>query len=92
MVNMETRITAAQLAEALADILNRVYDRGERFVIERDGKPVASLTPPAPIIGVPLARLIEHLGDMPMPGEGFADDLESLLLNQPRESIPEWHS
>ncbi len=92
MVNMETKITAAELAKGLGEILDRVRNQGETFVIERDGKPVATLAPAAPGPGIPLAKLIERLGDLPLPDEGFADDLESLQASQTCESPPAWPS
>lgn len=71
-------ITITHLARNLADIVNRVLYRGERFLVMRGGRPAVELTPPA------RAR---RLGDLPeilerLPGLGseeaeeFARDLE----------------
>lgn len=42
---MESRITATDLARQLGDVLGRVRYRGEAFIVERNGKPVARLGP-----------------------------------------------
>lgn len=60
------RITITHLARNLADIVNRVSYRGERFVILRGNRPVVELVPP------PQPR---RLGDLPgilsaLPGFG----------------------
>lgn len=87
---METRITATELARALSDVLDRVRDRGERFVVERNGEPVATLSPAASTSVVTLRDLSASLRELPMPGEGYADDLESVQASQPRETAPAW--
>ena len=86
---METRITATELAKSLSDVLNRVRYRGEKFVIERNGEPIATLAPAAPV-GITMQELAALLADLPRPDEGFADDLEAIQASQPRASIPEW--
>ena len=86
---METRITATELAKSLSDILNRVRYRGERFVIERNGEPIASLAPSAPV-GITMGELAALLANLPRPDEGFVDDLEAIQASQPKASIPEW--
>lgn len=52
---MET-MTITHLARNLADVVNRVLYRGERFVVVRGNRPVVELSPP------PLGR---RLGDLP---------------------------
>jgi prevent-host-death family protein len=42
---MEHRISATELARSLGDVLARVRYRGDSFVVERNGDPVARLTP-----------------------------------------------
>jgi len=89
---METRVTDAELARDLADILSRVHDRGERFVVVRDGEPVATLAPSESPPGITVAELIARTGDLGMPGDGFADDLEWVQAHQPKAEFPEWPS
>ena len=87
---MDTIITATDLARSLSDILNRVRYKGETFVIQRKGEPIATLTPIAPMPGVTLGELAEALGRLTMPGEGFADDLEAIQASQPKLEAPQW--
>src|SRR6266516_1377716 len=54
---METKVSATELAKNLADILNRVRYRGERFLIMRNGKAVANLGPPEGPPGITAAEL-----------------------------------
>jgi antitoxin (DNA-binding transcriptional repressor) of toxin-antitoxin stability system len=89
---METKVTATELAKNLADILNRVRYRGERFLIMRNGEAVANLGPPEGPPGITAAELVARLGDLAMPGDGFADDLEAIQANQPKAEFPEWPS
>jgi prevent-host-death family protein len=75
---MEHRIAATELARKLGDVLGRVRYRGDSFVVERNGAPVALLVP---LPGKPGASLREALtawcsaGD---PDPAFADDLERI--------------
>jgi len=86
---MPQRITATELARNLSDFLNRVRYRGEHFVIERNGEPVAALGP-STAAGVALREVADRLGHMAMPGEGFADDLEAIQSSQPPAEMREW--
>ena len=45
---MEYNISATELARALGDVLARVRYRQESFVVERNGKPIARLSPVDP--------------------------------------------
>ena len=42
---MEKRISATELARGLGDVLNRIRYKGESFTVERNGSPVARLSP-----------------------------------------------
>jgi len=44
---MENRITATELARRLGDVLGRIRYRGDTFLVERNGVPVARLLPVA---------------------------------------------
>ena len=89
---METKITATELSRTLSDILSRVRYRGESFLIERNGEPVATLSPAAPMSAISLGELLARLGDLSLPGEGFIDDLEAIQSNQTEEGSPVWRS
>lgn len=87
---METTITATELTENLADILGRVRERGERFVIERDGEPIAALTPAVAPPGITMRELAAQMRAVPFPSEGFADELEVIQRSQPPVGDPAW--
>lgn len=73
---MELRITATELARRLGDILGKIRYRGDEFVVERNGEPVARL---GPIPAQNAASLGEGLRAWVEAGPGdssFADDLE----------------
>ncbi len=56
---MATRIAATHLARGLGDILGRIRYRGETFVVERNGVPVARLGPVKPERPPRLREVIE---------------------------------
>lgn len=89
---MERILTATELAKNLSDILNRIRYRGESFVVERNGEPVASLGPISAPPGISARELIARLGDLALPGDGFADDLEAIQAAQPLAEAPAWPS
>ena len=73
-----SRISVTHLARNLADIVNRVAYRGERFTLVRGNREVAELTPPTR--GRPLSELAAVLEALPRLGpeeaERFATDLD----------------
>lgn len=89
---METKITASNLAKNLSDVLNRIRYRGERFVVERNGEPLAALLPATAPRGISVAELFERLRTIGWPDEGFADDLEAIQTAQPKVELSEWPS
>ena len=89
---MERTITATELARNLSDILSRIRYRGESFVVERNGEPVASLGPIGAPLGISARELIARLGDLALPGDGFADDLEAIQAAQPPAEAAAWPS
>lgn len=89
---METPVTVQELARTLGEVLERVKCRGERFLIEENGKPVASLVPAGYPPGISLQELARRLGSMALPGEGFADDLQAIQAVQPMVGTSPWPS
>lgn len=72
---MEIHVSATELARKAGEILGRVRFRGDVFVIERNGEPVARLVPSAGGGG----RLDEGLRawrEASAPDAELADDLE----------------
>lgn len=89
---METRITATQLARSLSDVLNRVRYRGERFIVERNGEPLATLGPAGPPRALTGREFLELLRHLPRPDDRFADDLEEIQRSQPMMERDRWES
>ena len=87
---MENKITATDLARSLSDVLNRIRYGGEQFIIERNGEPVATLAPAKAVAGITLREVAARLGDLSLPGEGFAEDLEAVQSSQPLAGVPPW--
>ena len=56
---MESKITATELARTLGDVLGRIRYRGDSFVVERNGEPVARI---APLPSAAASSLIEGFG------------------------------
>ena len=82
MCMQATHISATALARSLSDVLNRVKYRGEEFVIERGGEVIARLTAATAWRDLTAADLVRLVGDIPVPADGFADDLEALRAAQ----------
>ena len=74
-------LTVADLERRLNDVLDRVR-RGEQFSIERDGEVIAMLSPASKKSGITVRELVAQIGDLQMPGDGFADDLEAIQAEQ----------
>jgi len=76
--NMKSTISVTEAVRNFADFLNRIAYRGEHFILERGGRPVARLVP-VPQAGrlgdLPgLMAAIPRLG--PEEGEALARDLK----------------
>lgn len=80
-------ISATALARKLGDILGRVRYRGETFVIERNGRPVARLTPAERTEGSSVGDALRAWRAAGTVDSGFADDLERIgRLDRPPAS------
>ncbi len=80
------RITITELARNLADVVNRVFYRGERFSVERGGRTVVELVPPAR--GRRLGDLPGILGSLPKLGSEEAECLSREMEVARREQGP----
>lgn len=90
-VTADTTIDADDLARGLPEVLDRVRNRGERFTIERDGQPVALLTPPAPK-PFTVADFLDLWERIPHPDDAFADEVEAIQAAQRTSEPPQWPS
>ena len=87
---MATRITTEQLSARLAEILELVHSRSERFVVERDGQPVATVAPVPAQPSITWGEFIALLRELPPTDPEFADDLEAIQASQPLAELTEW--
>ncbi len=79
---MESHISATEAARRFSDLLNRVRNQREEFVIERGRQPVCRMVPAKPprFTGADLTRLLRSI---PKPDRGYWDVLEEITKNQP---------
>ena len=89
---MTTRVTTAELVERLPDILKRVSDGGERFVIEGNGRVLATLSPPDATPDITWREFVARLAELPKPDDRFAADLEEIHASQRWIEPPDWPS
>ncbi len=84
---MEKRITATRAVRDFSEVLNTIKFQGTHFIIERGGKPVASMKPvdekeDFKALGE-LKALLKKLPRLDEELDAFAADLEAILKNQP---------
>jgi antitoxin (DNA-binding transcriptional repressor) of toxin-antitoxin stability system len=72
---MESRISATELARKLGDVLGRIRYRGESFVVERNGEPIARLTPMAVGTAATALEGLRAWREAAVEDPAFADDL-----------------
>jgi hypothetical protein len=88
-------------------VLSRVHYRGEHFVVDRNGESIATIGPTDELSGSEAAdptdtqprgsaagwpALAERLKRLSPTDPSFADDLEQILIAQPKAAFPEWPS
>jgi antitoxin (DNA-binding transcriptional repressor) of toxin-antitoxin stability system len=66
--------------------------KGECFIIERNGEPVAEITPVEARQAATLADLFRLLRETGFPDEEFANDLEAIHASQEKVLPPAWPS
>jgi prevent-host-death family protein len=83
---MEYRISATDLARRAGEVLGRVRYRGDSFVVDRNGDPVARISPVAGVSTGTARELVEVWRSVGAPEVSFADDLEAVgALDLPPE-------
>jgi antitoxin (DNA-binding transcriptional repressor) of toxin-antitoxin stability system len=82
-------ISASQAARTFADLLTRVRNHGETFVIEEEGEPLCEISPmkPPPCTGADLLALWRSL---PKPDRGFWVAVEEATKQQPMVPASPW--
>ena len=78
-------MTSTDLARNLSDVLNRVRYRGEQFVVQKHGEPIALISPPVSIMGRTLKDIALQLHSLPSPDSDYANDLE--IVQQMQQPI-----
>jgi antitoxin (DNA-binding transcriptional repressor) of toxin-antitoxin stability system len=78
------------LSDHLSDILERVKENGEDFVIEKDGEPLARLAPTAR--GTATWQTLADIFERYPPDPEFADDLENVHKSQPPMPPDPWQT
>jgi antitoxin (DNA-binding transcriptional repressor) of toxin-antitoxin stability system len=75
---MKKVISATALARRLGDVLGRIRYRGESFVIERNGVPVARLVPAGTDQHTAVAEALRRWREAAEPDPEFATALERI--------------
>jgi prevent-host-death family protein len=75
---MEHRISATELARSLGDVLARVRYRGDSFLVERNGDPVARVSPVPEGSPTTLREAFAAWRAAGPPDPDFADALEEV--------------
>ncbi len=84
---MSTKISTAEVRLRIGDLLNRVALRGDEFVIERKGKPMAALVPVERLEQMRRAArtaLAEFFATPPEKGEPTDDEVMRIALEAQR--------
>ena len=88
---MEKRISATRAVRDFSEVLNTIKFKGVHYIIERGGKPIASMKSiDDKIDPMTLGELKTLLKKLPRMGEeldAFASDLEEISRNQPIMSM-----
>ena len=83
---MEYHISATDLARRAGEVLGRVRYRGDSFVVDRNGDPVALITPVAGVSTGTAREFVETWQSAGNRETAYADDLEAVdALDVPPE-------
>ncbi len=83
---MDIRISATELARKLGDVLGRIRYRGDSFIVERNGEPVARVVPLVERPTASLGEVVRGWATEGPPDPAFARDLEEVgAADQPPE-------
>lgn len=78
MPAMVKRVSPEELVRRLSEILASVRERGDSFIVERNGDPVARIVPIAEKPGASLREVLVAWRAAGAPEAEFADDLEKI--------------
>lgn len=84
---MEKRISATRAVRDFSEVLNTIKFKGVHYIIERGGKPIASMKPVDEKTDLRTLRefksLLKKLPKLDEELDAFAADLEEVSRNQP---------
>jgi len=84
---MEKRISATRVVRDFSEVLNTIKFKGVHYIIERGGKPIASMKSIDEKIDLmtlgELKTLLKKLPRLDEELDAFASDLEEIYRNQP---------
>ena len=84
---MEKRISATRAVRDFSEVLNTIKFKGVHYIIERGGKPIASMKSVDekidPMTLGELKTLLKKLPRLEEELDAFASDLEEIARNQP---------
>ncbi len=84
---MEKHLSATETVRGFSEILNTIKFTGAHYIIERNGKPIASLKPVSEVNrSKPLKELKTTMASLPDLGEEvdeFSADLNVIINSQP---------
>ncbi len=75
---MNTSISATELARKIGDVLGRIRYRGESFVVERNGVPIARITPLATRSAASVLEGLQSWREAAPHDPDLADDLDRI--------------
>lgn len=90
MTSTTTTISLDELVENLSDIIERVRQHHERFIVRQGEDIIMLLEPPVQRKGITVDELVSRIGNLRMPGDGFGDDLEEIHAAQGYAEVPKW--
>lgn len=86
---MESRISDAEAVRDFPEILKRIREKGDEFVVERDGQPVCRIVPAGPVRAT-IADFVRFLQEGPKPDPGYWDDVQEAINNQGTAPESRW--
>jgi antitoxin (DNA-binding transcriptional repressor) of toxin-antitoxin stability system len=105
-MNVTNKLTEKEFAERLDEVLDRVSQGeefvierdGEVLAVIRplpsraqpNGETAAASVPAIETPGTTWEEFTARVGDLQLPGDGFADDLEAIQVAQGIAEVPEW--
>lgn len=85
---MVSRIPSSEVVRQFDQLIDRVRDGGEEFVVERGGQAVCRISP-LPGKSATVGDVARLLKSLPPPDEGYLDAVEEQIRRHNVPSVPE---